>query len=733
MTDRIPLFRNGAPSAGDFPNIIRVGADAGDWSTEDRRVLGFMLLQLETIRLFERWLLDHEDIVHGPIHSSIGQEAVAVGACAALRPGDTITSTHRAHHHVLAKAMSHYVPADFDPFAPGPLPDPLLGCVHRTMAEIMGLASGWQGGRGGSMHLYDGESGVIGTSAIVGGGIPIASGAALVERIRATGNISLAFFGDGASSIGAFHEGISMARVWNLPAIFVVENNLYSVATTVRETVGFEDIAIRAAGQAIPGLIVDGMDVLAMKRAVDIARANAAAGAGPSLIEAKTYRYLHQNGNLPGSAFLYRTQEEEAAWAKRDPLLIGEQALLAAGVCTKNEIESIREQARLLVAHASKNCMTEEDGQAVIPTQHWPEPTDALRGVVSGGREFDGIEFHEPSEFADTEEMTLVTAISKVLHRAMERDPDVFVLGEEVSHFRGGVYGATTNALEAFPDRVMSTPICELGFSGVALGAALRGMKPIIEIMFPDFTLVAADQLFNHIAKARYMYGGDIALPIVLRTRTAQGRGYGPQHSSDPAALFALFPGWRIMAPSTPADYIGLFNAAITSEDPVLIIEHHRLWQVVGPVPRDNLDYVIPFSTAALRREGSDVTVLTWSEPTHRVLQIADELAPDGLSVEVIDLRMLDRNSLDMSAVETSARKTQCVVIVEDAMRSHSIGVHIADVIHAAFADLLAQPVIRVTGKDVPSPVSKALEDHVLLADADIRSAIRGAADGTVW
>jgi 2-oxoisovalerate dehydrogenase E1 component len=197
--------------------------------------------------------------------------------------------------------------------------------------------------------------------------------------------------------------------------------------------------------------------------------------------------------------------------------------------------------------------------------------------------------------------------------------------------------------------------------------------------------------------------------------------------------LFALFPGWRIMAPSTPADYIGLFNAAIVSEDPVLIVEHHRLWQVAGPVPRDNLDYVIPFSRAALRREGSDVTVLSWSEPALRVLRIADELATEGLSTEVIDLRMLDRASLDLSAIATSARKTQCIVIVEDAMRSHSIGLHIADTIHAALADLLAQPVLRVTGKDVPSPVSRALEDHVLLADDDIRAAIRGAADGTVW
>ena len=712
----------------DYPNIARVDAVDSDWQIEDRRSSGLILLQLETIRLFERWLLDHEDLVHGPIHSSIGQEAVAVGACAALLPGDTITSTHRAHHHFLAKVMCHYTPADFDPFTAATPPVPLLTCVHRTMAEIMGLAFGWQGGRGGSMHLYDGESGVIGTSAIVGGGIPITSGAALAERMRGTGNVALAFFGDGASSIGAFHEGISMARVWDLPAIFVVENNLYSVATTVQETVGFEDIAIRAAGQSMPGIIVDGMDVLAMKHAVALAREHAAGGLGPVLIEAKTYRYLHQSGNMPGSAYRYRSKQEEAAWADRDPLLASARSLLAEGACTQHEIERIREQARVLVSHAAEHCTVEDSGQAVISAGQWPAPNEALRGVVSDGREFAGMEFHEPTDFADTEEMTYVTAISKVLHRAMERDPAVFVLGEEVSHFRGGIYGATKNALESFPDRVMSTPICELGFCGVALGAALRRMKPVIEIMFPDFSLVAADQLFNHIAKARYMYGGDVGLPIVLRVRTAQGRGYGPQHSSDPAALFALFPGWRIMAPSTPADYIGLFNAAVISEDPVLIIEHHLLWKSPGLVPRGNLDYVIPFGKATRLREGSDVTVLTWSEPALRVLRVAEDLVAEGVSTEVIDLRMLDRNSLDIALVEASARKTHNVVIVEDAMRSHSAGVHIADRIHMELADLLARPVVRVTGKDVPSPVSKALEEQVLLANDDISSAIRVAA-----
>jgi 2-oxoisovalerate dehydrogenase E1 component len=220
------------------------------------------------------------------------------------------------------------------------------------------------------------------------------------------------------------------------------------------------------------------------------------------------------------------------------------------------------------------------------------------------------------------------------------------------------------------------------------------------------------------------MYGGDLAVPLVVRTRTAQGRGFGPQHSSDPAALFALFPGWRIAAPSTPAEYVGLFNAAILCGDPVLIVEHHRLWTLKGPVPKDDLDYVLPPGTARLARSGTNVTVLAWSEPLHRVLRIADELAAEGVDAEVVDLRWLDRASLDATTILGSVERTGALAIVEDATRSHSIGQHIADELGEAVFPLLRAPIARVTGKDVPPPVSRPLEEFLLLSDEDIRATL---------
>ena len=708
----------------EFPGISRVDANSG--GGVDERDEAVALFQLATIRHFEQWLLDNEELVHGPVHSSIGQEAVAVGAVAGLKDQDFITSTHRAHHHVLAKVMSYSVGADFDPSSDDlELPSELTDVVYRTMAEILGLRDGWAGGRGGSMHLSSPEFGVLATSAIVGGGIPIAAGAALAAKFRGEDSVSLAFFGDGAASIGAFHEGMSMAKACGLPTIFLIDNNLYSVATTVMETVGFEDIVIRAAGQNIPGLLVDGMDPMAVREAVRIARDHAISTSSPVLIEAKAYRYFHQSGGLRGSAFRYRSEEEEDYWSERDPILTFPEQILNQGVLGQEEVERVLAAAEGLVAGVVGRCAELVEGSWVIPGRHQPDVLTAEAGVVSDGREFVGVGFVEPADLPAGREVAFGDAISRVIHRTMERDPEVFVLGEEVSHLRGGAYGSTRHALRSFPNRVISTPIAENGFSGVALGAAMVGMRPIVEIMFPDFALEAADQLLNHIPKTRYMFGGKHPVPLVVRTRTAQGRGYGPQHSSDPAALFGLFPGWRIVAPSSPADYVGLFNTAMLSEDPVLVIEHHLLWPMKGPLPEGDLDYMIPFGKANTVKQGEHVTVATWSHPLHRVLNIAVELEEDGVSVEVLDLRTLDRSSLDTALIVESARRTGALAIVEDATVSHSLGAQIVDRLQSDLFGILRHPITRVTGKDVPAPVSKVLEDSVRLKDEEITEQLR--------
>ena len=710
----------------DYPNVrvleLRPGAESGI----PRPTLGRALLSLFTIRLFEQWLIDHVDLVHGPLHSSIGQEAVAVGLGLALKPQDRITATHRAHHHVLAKQLGYYLPEGFDAFDSRQLPEAACAAVRRTLAEILGLADGLGGGRGGSMHLADFEAGVM-TTAIVGGGVPVASGEALAAKLRHDGGVALAAFGDGAASIGAFHEGASLARAWNLPAIFLLENNLYSVATTVRETTGFEEVVIRSSGYDMPAIIVDGMDPIAVMSALSVARSHAVAE-GPVLVEARTYRDFHHSGPLPGSAFRYRSKAEEKDWAARDPFEVLPHRLVVADLVSEADVASVRRLAQELVDSAVASVTIAGPDGPLIPSSAYPVIASIPDGMRGPGVGELPAEVVDATCGSDAEEITYGSAISEVTARWLERDPEAFVVGLEVGHMGGGAFGATKAALARYPDRVLSAPICENGYVGAALGAAMLGMHPIVEIMYPDFAIEAADQLFNHAAKARYMYGGQHPVPLVVRTQMARGRGYGPQHSCDPAALFALFPGWRIAAPSTASDYVGLFNAAMLTRDPVLVIEDYRLAKLRSPLPRAGLDYVVPPGSARRVRSGSDVTVLAWSWGLACVLRVVDRLQLGGLSVDIIDPRWLDKASFDRVTVVESVARTGALVIVEDAMRSHSMGPQIIDDLLPDLFEYLRMAPSRVTGDDVFAPVSEPLEAHVLLRDETIESAILAAA-----
>jgi 2-oxoisovalerate dehydrogenase E1 component len=719
----------GHVGAAAYPNIRAFESHPGDADAVSRQTLGRGLLVLSTIRLFEKWLIDNVSLVHGPLHSSIGQEAVAVGMGLALQPQDRVTATHRAHHHVLAKQLTYHMPAGFDPFLPGRLPEAAHIAVRRTLAEILGLADGLGGGRGGSMHLADFEAGVA-TTAIVGGGIPVASGLGLAAKLRGTGSVALTAFGDGAASIGAFHEGLSLARAWDLPVIFLLENNLYSVATTVRETTGFEDMAIRASGYDMPAIIVDGMDPIAVMSAIAAARAHAVAN-GPVLVEARTYRVYHHSGPLPGSAFRYRSKDEEKEWAGRDPFREFPRRLISDGLLSEADVAAILEQATELVDAAVAAATAHgHDGPTIAATAYpvLSSVYDGMRGTGLAGLSANVV---ESTCAVDSDEVTYGAAISEVTARWLDRDPDAFVIGLEVGHLGGGAFGATKGAVARFPDRVLSAPICENGHVGAALGAALVGMHPIVELMYPDFAIEAGDQLFNHVAKARYMYGGQHEVPVLVRTQTARGRGYGPQHSCDPAALFALFPGWRIVAPSTASDYVGLFNAAMLTRDPVLVIEDYRLSKLSAPLPRAGFDYVVPPGCARLVCGGTDVTVLSWSWALTRVMPIVDRLRARGLSVEVIDPRWLDKASFDRATVLESVSRTGALVIVEDAMRSHSMGPQILDYLMPDLFDSLRAAPSRVTGEDVFAPVSEPLETQVLLRDEAIETAVVAAAEAS--
>ena len=683
-------------------------------------VVSRMLFDMFLINIFEHELLrlKNNDCVWGPVHSSVGQEALAAAAVAGISRNDKITGSHRAHHQFLAKALAYTLDPAWDPIKDD-VPEAGREVVIKTLAEIMGLGPGYCGGRGGSMHLRFEEAGILGTNAIVAGGIPLATGAAYAEKYRETGNIVVCFFGDGAANQGAFHEALNLAGLWELPIMYFIENNEYAVGTHLDQAAAVPDLSLRASSYNMFARVVEGDDVIAVYETVKDAAEAVRKGKGPCIIEAKCYRHYHHAGDQPGSAYGYREKEEEAVWLEKDAVKTFPTTVIKAGIFDDKTIDSLRELARKTVAAAVDFCMTGED-KCRVKDELWPDPATAAFGMRSDGKELEGLTYSEKEDFTDFDQVRYSDAIAAVTESWMEKDENTVEFGEEVANFGGGAYGATKGLPEKYPDRIINTPISEAGFIGLTCGAAMSGMRPVVEIMFPDFALVAADQIFNQIGKARHMYGGTTDLPLVARTRIATGNGYGGQHSMDPVGLFALFPGWRIVAPSNSFDYVGLFNTAMTSFDPVVFLEHHSLYKVKSDLPSVGLDYYIPFGKARVAAEGEDLTVLTYGAITGRVMNLKEELENRGVSIEIIDLRSVDLPSIDYETIGNSVKKTGAVATVEEAAEDQSIGARIAAGVAERFFDELDAPPGCLTSLNVPNSVSKVLEAAAMISDEQI-------------
>ena len=363
-------------------------------------------------------------------------------------------------------------------------------------------------------------------------------------------------------------------------------------------------LSVRGQGFGIPSWRVDGMDPLAVHLAMEEAAEHMRSGAGPAVVEAQVYRFFHQNGPYPGSAFGYRTKQEEAEWRERDPLLRVAAEMQKLGQVTADEVASVRAQAQQAMRAAVGELLEtdpENEGKRRIKPALWPEPEFVDVGLRGDASELADARTLDPAtEATQMAPSKFVDAVAAVMGRRMEQDERIVVLGEDVHRLSGGTNGATKGLAARFPDRVLGTPISENAFAGLAGGMALDGrFRPVVEFMYPDFMWVAADQVFNQIGKARHMFGGVNPVPLVLRTKVAMGSGYGSQHLMDPAGIFATSPGWRIIAPSTAADYVGLMNTALALEDPVLVIEHVDLYGRADEIPEGDLDYQLPFGKAA--------------------------------------------------------------------------------------------------------------------------------------
>lgn len=689
---------------------VELKTTQADWDQASAPLLESMLTQLHIIRAFEESVLElaGEGLVHGPAHSSIGQEGGAVGSIISLTAADQVNGSHRGHHQFLAKALTYLCPQGMS--VAQDLGADIEDLLQRTLAEILGLAQGFCKGRGGSMHLQWIEAGALGTNAIVGGGAPMAAGAAWAHRHAGTDAIAITYFGDGAVNIGSVLETMNLAAAWKLPICFFIENNRYAVSTSVEESTAETRLSSRGLAFNIPSWKVDGMDPLAVHLTMQEAIEHMRSGKGPTVVEADVYRFFHQNGPYPGSAFGYRSKEEEQAWRQRDPIVQLEQQMVQRGLTNETALTELRARCQAIMAKVVAE-LTEPaaKGKRQIRPELWPETSFVDVGIRGDLSEIAGSQtFEEATYPAAMSEQKFIDAVAKVMDRRMSTDDSIVVMGEDVHRLKGGTNGATKGLKEKFPERILGTPISENAFMGLGGGIAVDGrFKPVVEFMYPDFMWVAADQVFNQVGKARHMFGGQSDVPLVLRTKVAMGTGYGSQHSMDPAGIFVTNPGWRIVAASTPFDYVGLMNFALQCNDPVLVIEHVDLYGQSGTFPTDNLDYQIPFGKAAVRREGKALTVLTYLSMVGHSLEAIEQTDIDA---EVIDLRFLDRASLDWDTIEASIRKTNNVLIVEQGNEGTSYGGWLADELQRRCFDWLDQPIQRVHGSEGAPSISKVLE-----------------------
>jgi pyruvate/2-oxoglutarate/acetoin dehydrogenase E1 component/TPP-dependent pyruvate/acetoin dehydrogenase alpha subunit len=608
-----------------------------------------------------------------------GQEAIPASVYQHLTRDDEVVTTYRVVHDIIAKGAS----------------------MREVMAEMYGRASGTSKGKGGPMHLCDPASGVMVTTGIVGGGLPIANGLALASQLQGTGKVVVVSFGDGAANIGAFNESLNMAALWQLPIVFLCQNNQYAEYTSFAESTRGATIASRAAGYGMPGVTVDGNDPAAMYAASAEAVNRARTGGGPTLLECVAYRL---QGHAFGSAEDHMDQEALAAAREAAPMITFRKALADQYGVAEAEIAAIDSEVQAEVEDA---LMFAEESPEPASDQFYTDIFDDISVVTGSGADWKTPAQPAPPTGAERQLMTC-QAIADALDVAMTSDPDVFLMGEDIADPAGGVlkttYGLST---KHGTTRVRATPISEQAIVGAAIGAAMAGMKPVAEIMVCDFALVCMDQIENHAAKLRYMSGGRTTVPMTLRTVTAGNIGsFGAQHSQSLEAMFAHIPGLKIIAPSNAYDAKGLLLSCIHDPDPCIFLEAARVHFTPGMVPEG--DYRIPLGLAKIVREGTDLSIITYSWAVPEALAAAETLASQGISAEVIDLRSLV--PLDWQTIATSVSKTGRALIVHPAVEFCGFGAELAARLQEEFFGKLKAPVGRLGARHTPIPFNQTLE-----------------------
>jgi 2-oxoisovalerate dehydrogenase E1 component len=658
------LEERAAVLAADRPELSRVEA----------------LRQMSTIRRFEEKSLElsSEGLIQGSIHLCLGQEAVPVGAVAGLEPRDRLLCTYRGHGWAIAAGV--------------PL-DTLLG-------ELCQRSGGVNGGRGGSAHLFAPEYGLLGENSIVGAGVPIATGVALASQAREDGRVVLCSIGDGAMSQGSVHEGLVFAAARSLPLIVLVENNGWAEMTASRSLLRIDRLVDRAPGYGIEGHHLVDSDPIALRDVVAAAAATARAGEGPVLLEVSTVRLGgHYNRDIEH----YRPKEDRQAARDADPLALLRTAILEDGVLSADRVAELERE------------VDEALGAAVAAVRSMPEPDP---GIARDNLYAPLLASPTPAAWSEEgpgEEMTYVAAVTLALQTELAERPEMLVYGEDVG-IAGGIFGASRGLQASFgAERVFDTPIAESAILGSAVGAAMEGMRPVVEIMWSDFLLVALDQLVNQAANVRYVTNSELSAPLVVRTQQGVTPGSCAQHSQSLEAMLAHVPGLRVGLAATPQDAYDMLRTAIAVDDPVVLIEARALYQTKGPVVRTA--EAGPLGSARAHRNGSDLTIFTWGAILPHVLEAGERLAAENVEATIVDLRWL--NPLDEEAIARAVRGgAGRVLVAHEANVTGGFGAEIAARICGAHFDYLDAPVARVGVDDSRIPSAPALQ-RALVPDAD--------------
>jgi 2-oxoisovalerate dehydrogenase E1 component len=626
-----------------------------------------------------------QEKIRGFLHLYDGEEAVAVGVIPVLEIGDRVVATYREHGHALARGVP----------------------MTTAMAEMFGKANGCSGGRGGSMHLFDAGRNFYGGAAIVGGGLPLSVGLALADRMQGAAHVTACFFGEGAVAEGEFHEAMNLAALWSLPVLFVCENNRYAMGTALDRSESVTAIRDKAACYNLEAEVVDGMDVVAVESAARRAVSAIRERPRPIFLECQTYRF---RAHSMFDAQLYRDKAEVEAWRAKGPIVRFQGWLLENGLVHEDDVRRIETEVQAEIAEAV----------AFAEAGPWEPVADLTRHVTAEVRPSSP---EPPAPATDTVETTYREVVKAAITEALLRDERVFLMGEDVGAY-GGCYAVSKGLLAEFgPERIRDTPLSESGFTGAGIGAAMAGMRPIVELMTVNFSLLALDQILNTAATVRHMSGGQFGAPVVIRMATGAGRQLAAQHSHSLEGWYAHIPGLRVLAPATLEDARGMLWTALNEPDPVLIFENVMLYNHKGRLAANAGP--VDIDRAAIRRAGRDLTLVTYGGSLYKTLEAAEELVREGIEAEVIDLRCL--RPLDDATIMESVGRTRRAVVVDEGWRSGSLSAEVTARIMEQVFWRLDAPVGRVCSAEVPIPYPKHLEDAAIPQAPAIVAAARAA------